>query len=71
MKSYTPQTLLAAFCLFITLPIEAQGVGIGTASPRTTLEVVGNMSISGTLDIGNYSSLTNGESSTFLIQNTG
>jgi len=69
MKTYNaPLTLLVAFCLFSTLSISAQGVGIGTTSPRATLEVVGNMSVSGTLDIGNYNSLTDGELSTFLIQ---
>ncbi len=43
-------------------------VGIGTTSPRTTLEVAGDTEISGSIEIGDYKALLDGDTSSFLIQ---
>ena len=68
MKSYkAPAAILFLLSLFASEPVFSQ-VGINTTNPRTTLEVNGDAMISGTLEIGNYNSLSDGESSTFLIQ---
>ncbi|MBW2939110.1 hypothetical protein KXJ69_13420 [Aureisphaera sp. CAU 1614] len=45
-------------------------VGINTTNPRATLEIAGDTNITGTIDIGDISSLTDGEQSTFLIQDS-
>lgn len=69
MKTYiAPAILLVAICFSSTYEMLAQGVGIGTTTPRTTLEVAGATNISGSIEIGTYTGLTDGESSTFLIQ---
>jgi hypothetical protein len=43
-------------------------VGIGTKNARTTLEVAGDMLITGNLEIGMFNPLKDSEVSTFLIQ---
>lgn len=45
-------------------------VGINTTTPRKTLEVAGDMVISNNLDIGTFNPIQDGDTSTFLIQNT-
>lgn len=62
------------FVVVILLAIISQNlvsqVGINTINPRTTLEVAGDTNITGEIEIGNVASLTDGEQSTFLIQDT-
>ncbi len=43
-------------------------VGIGTKSPRKTLEVAGDMIISDAIDIGTYNPLVDGNISSFVVQ---
>lgn len=43
-------------------------VGIGTTNARKTLEVAGDMLITGNMEIGLYNPLKDGDTSTFLIQ---
>ncbi len=70
MKSYkAPAAILFLLSLFASVPIVSQ-VGINTTNPRTTLEVAGDAMISGTVEIGNYNALSDGEESTFLIQDS-
>jgi len=53
------------FCCFQLVPAQ---VGLGTTNARTTIEVAGDMLISGNLDIGMFIPLKDGDTSTFLIQ---
>lgn len=70
MKSYkAPAAILFLLSLFASVPIVSQ-VGINTTNPRTTLEVAGDAMISGTVEIGDYNALSDGEESTFLIQDS-
>jgi hypothetical protein len=63
--------IIALFFAICTGPYAlSQQVGIGTTTPRTTLEVAGDTQISGIMDIGTIPSLQDNESSTFLIQDT-
>ncbi|MBT8256244.1 MAG: hypothetical protein KJO23_06870 [Bacteroidia bacterium] len=45
-------------------------VGIGTKTPRKTLEIAGDAEISGNVEIGVYKSLGDADTSTFLVQET-
>lgn len=68
MKSYIAPLTIPVICLlFLSCPVFAQ-VGINTLNPRTTLEVAGDMNVSSALEIIDYSTLQEVESSTFLIQ---
>ena len=58
----------AALLTFGFIELSAQSVGINTTTPRTTLEVAGDTQVTGTIEISNYDSLKDGESSTFLVQ---
>ena len=70
MKSYkAPATILLIYCLIASSPIFSQ-VGINTTNPRTTLEVNGDTNVSGNFEIGNMPGILDGESSTFLIQDS-
>lgn len=70
MKSYkAPAAIFLLLGIIAVLPISAQ-VGINTTNPRTTLEVAGDAMISGAIQIGNYNALSDGEESTFLIQDS-
>ena len=66
-SSYAPVLILFICLLLVNAPAFTQ-VGINTTNPRTTLEVAGDAEITGSLTIGNYDPLTDGEASTFLIQ---
>ncbi len=46
------------------------GIGIGTKTPRKTLEIAGDMKISQNIDIGVIENLEDDDTSTFLIQDT-
>ena len=69
MRSYTitKQIRVVFVILLCYLPSSAQ-VGINTITPRKTLEVNGNVQISGNLDIGTVNDLTNSDTYTFLMQ---
>jgi len=68
MKTYLQHSLLLfAFLLCNSFALFSQ-VGINTKTPRTALEVAGDMQISSGIEITNFNSLTDGETSTFLIQ---
>lgn len=67
MKLQLAPVLIFAISLLATSYVNAQ-VGINTTTPRTTLEVGGDAVVSGNITIGNYTSLTSSEQSTFLIQ---
>ncbi|KAA3623052.1 MAG: hypothetical protein DWP94_06800 [Flavobacterium sp.] len=68
MKSYhAPAAILLILGLIATSPALSQ-VGINTTNPRATLEVAGTMSISNSMEIGDYSGLRDADNSTFLIQ---
>jgi len=68
MKTYNIQTLLLfTFFLYSGFTLFSQ-VGINTKNARKTLEVAGDMIISGGFDIGNYNPLKDSDTSSFLIQ---
>lgn len=68
MKLYkVPAAILVIYCLMASISSNAQ-VGVNTTTPRTTLEVAGDMNISSNLEILNYGELTDGDRQTFLIQ---
>lgn len=58
---------LLAVLIFVTISVHAQ-VGINTPTPRTTLEVAGDMKTSQNLEVVTYNDLADGQSSTFLLQ---
>lgn len=63
--------LLVAFLLQVSLPhimCSQNAVGIGTTTPRTTLEIAGGMIISQELDLLRKEAMTDTDISTFLIQ---
>ncbi len=60
-------SLVVVLALFSSQILYAQ-VGIGTTTARKTLEVAGNAIISGNVDIGTFNPMADGDSSTFLIQ---
>ncbi|MDC8004557.1 hypothetical protein POV27_10900 [Aureisphaera galaxeae] len=62
-------TFLAVFLCICPHQIISQ-TGINTTAPRTTLEVAGDVEISSTIDIGTVNSLADGDTSTFLVQDT-
>lgn len=61
---------IAVLLLLLPYPLLSQtdGVGIGTAYPRTLLEVAGDTKITNTIEIGVIENLEDGDESTFLIQ---
>lgn len=66
--NYLKRHSLVVF-LFVASAVSAQnGVGIGTTTPRKTLEVAGNVKISDKIEIVQIDSLANEDKSTFLIQ---
>ncbi len=68
MKSYNaPATIILLLSMILCTSASAQ-LGINTLSPRTTLEVAGDMFISETLEIMNYNTLTDVDQQTFLVQ---
>ena len=68
MKTYNIQTLLLfTFFLYSSFTLFSQ-VGINTKNARKTLEVAGDMLITGNMEIGLYNPLKDGDTSTFLIQ---
>ena len=58
-------TLLIILC---NVSILISHTGINTTTPRTTLEVAGDMQISGSYEIGTINPLQDSDTSTFLIQ---
>ncbi len=56
--------------LCCNLSIVFSQVGINTSSPRTALEVDGNMQISSSIEIGTIDATTDGDDNTFMIQDT-
>ncbi|MBZ0326119.1 MAG: hypothetical protein K8F54_00810 [Altibacter sp.] len=70
MKSYKAPAAIPLFCFLLGSTSVFSQVGINTPNPRTTLEVAGDMNISSDLEITNYNTLSNVDSSTFLIQET-
>ncbi|AVI51995.1 hypothetical protein C5O00_12855 [Pukyongia salina] len=70
MKSYhAPAAILLILGLIANSSAWSQ-VGINTTNPRASLEVAGSMSISNSVEIGDYSGLNDADASTFLIQET-
>lgn len=68
MKTYNIQNLLLfTFFLYSSFTLFSQ-VGINTKNARKTLEVAGDMIISGGVDIGTYNPLKDSDTSSFLIQ---
>ena len=68
MKTYNIQTILIfTFFLYSSFTLFSQ-VGINTKNARKTLEVAGDMIISGDVDIGTYNPLKDTDTSSFLIQ---
>lgn len=68
MKTYNIQTILIfTFFLYSSFTLFSQ-VGINTKNARKTLEVAGDMLITGNMEIGLYNPLKDGDTSTFLIQ---
>lgn len=61
--------LLIAFLANVSIVFSQ--VGINTTNPRTTLEVAGDMKISDNLEIGSLDPLLDGDTSSFLIQDSG
>ncbi|PKA82607.1 hypothetical protein ATE92_0740 [Ulvibacter sp. MAR_2010_11] len=68
MKSYKAPAAIPIICLLLMSSALFSQVGINTQNPRTMLEVAGDMNISSALEILDYSTLEEVESSTFLIQ---
>jgi hypothetical protein len=68
MKSKTLCLLLALVLVLQANTLMAQA-GINTTTPRTTLEVGGDMLISNDLEIGITRAMNDNDTSTFLIQN--
>lgn len=60
--------LILAVLYCINSNLHAQ-VGINTTNPRKTLEVAGDMQISDSIDITVFHHLSDGDTSTFLVQN--
>lgn len=70
MKTYkAPQAWLHILIICISVNSFSQ-VGIGTTNARKTLEVAGDMQISGNLEIATLNPLRDEDTSTFLIQDT-
>jgi hypothetical protein len=68
MKSYhAPAAILLICCFVVSFPIFSQ-VGINTTNPRVTLEIAGDVKVSGNLEITSYKDQEDNESSTFLLQ---
>jgi hypothetical protein len=70
MRTYNaPRLWLPIFFICIGVTSFAQ-VGIGTSNARKTLEVAGDMEISGSLEVDTLNPLRDEDTSTFLIQDT-
>jgi hypothetical protein len=54
--------------ILVNTSISYSQVGVNTTNPRKTLEVAGDMEISGSVDIGTYNPLSDTDTSSFLIQ---
>ena len=68
MKAPVFITTLLLFLSIFSFQVVMAQVGIGTSNPRKTLEVAGDAIISGNVEIGNFNSLADIDTSTFLIQ---
>ena len=72
MNTYNYRNAIFYFVLFICVsPALFSQVGINTDNPRKTLEVAGSMRVSESMEIGTLNPLTDLDTSTFLIQNSG
>ncbi len=70
MKTYPLHKLVLIVLMFSTNSYLFSQVGIGTTNARKTLEVAGDMQISGEFEIGVLNPLKDEDESTFLIQDT-
>lgn len=66
---------IPCYVLTVLLIISSQSifsqVGINTTSPRTTLEVAGDMEVSNSVDIGTVFPLKSSDTNTFIVQRNG
>ncbi|MEH6407602.1 MAG: hypothetical protein V7767_09990 [Leeuwenhoekiella sp.] len=60
--------LYAIFVCILNSALMSGQVGIGTTTPRKTLEIAGDMKISESIQIGTINNIYDSDTSTFLIQ---
>ncbi|WP_100803834.1 hypothetical protein [Ulvibacter sp. MAR_2010_11] len=70
MKTYCLQSILLFACILATNCSLFAQVGIGTTNARKTLEVAGDMQISGDLNISKLNPLSDTDISTFMVQDS-
>ncbi len=70
MKTYNLQSILLFAFIICNSYTSFSQVGIGTTNARKTLEVAGDVAISGNIDIVTLNNMEDGDTSTFLVQDT-